>query len=393
MTAPTPKPAAEMLVLALERITTASIGKHSANTLAAVKEIAAEALSAFEQERASADAGDVLRGPELRGAVNRIAELKRQLAEARERNEAQTQMVKASFDREAQLHIDGIQIETERDQLRAEVERLSSLNELAVAADCEQAATIARLRAALDKCVTCAEEPDDDGSLGLICFQCLGAARAALRATESTGADSVIGTPKASPAQGRELSRARSEAPANSALNDRSLRLRLLAKKYGQGSRGFVAEDQARLTIVTERLRRAVVRVTESDVSSLESAADLLEHSQSLRARLEGAVQAPIQEDEAMSKREVIIYWGDEADQGAPDPQVVSAKWTDEPSGDELYVPESEVAAAMDEALEAAASVADHVYWSNKDYAHDAAITADDIATRIRALKSKKEGE
>jgi hypothetical protein len=63
-----------------------------------------------------------------------------------------------------------------------------------------------------------------------------------------------------------------------------SLRLNLLAKKYA--GRTFSNEDEARLTILTERIRRAVARVDEEDVAILEEAALEIEQSRALRARL-----------------------------------------------------------------------------------------------------------
>ncbi len=65
----------------------------------------------------------------------------------------------------------------------------------------------------------------------------------------------------------------------------RDRRLRLLARKYGQ--RDFSREDQARLEILNQRLRRVIVRVSEDDVVGLEETAQQLEDSRNLRKQLE----------------------------------------------------------------------------------------------------------
>lgn len=67
--------------------------------------------------------------------------------------------------------------------------------------------------------------------------------------------------------------------------DERDLRLRLLATKYGRS--GFSREDQARLEILNERLRRVMLRVSEEDVAVLEETAQQLEDSRDLRRQLE----------------------------------------------------------------------------------------------------------
>jgi hypothetical protein len=93
----------------------------------------------------------------------------------------------------------------------------------------------------------------------------------------------IVGDLTGVPRRGRSPS---SEWPATAtALDDRDLRLRLLARKYGRS--GFTAEDEARLEILTTRLRRVLVRVTEQDVSALESVSRDIESSRALRLRLQ----------------------------------------------------------------------------------------------------------
>jgi hypothetical protein len=67
--------------------------------------------------------------------------------------------------------------------------------------------------------------------------------------------------------------------------DDASLRLHLLARKYGSST--FAREDDARLEILNERLSHVMRRVTEGDVVALESAAQQLESSRDLRRELQ----------------------------------------------------------------------------------------------------------
>jgi hypothetical protein len=67
--------------------------------------------------------------------------------------------------------------------------------------------------------------------------------------------------------------------------DDGSLRLRLLARKYGRST--FSREDDARLEILNERLSHVMRRVTDEDVAALESAAQQLESSRDLRRQLQ----------------------------------------------------------------------------------------------------------
>jgi hypothetical protein len=88
----------------------------------------------------------------------------------------------------------------------------------------------------------------------------------------------ITGTPRADPT---------TAGPGPSmpeSQDDRGLRLRLLAAKYGRSR--FSREDEARLGILTARLRNVMTRVSEDDVVALEAASQKLEASRQLRKTL-----------------------------------------------------------------------------------------------------------
>lgn len=81
---------------------------------------------------------------------------------------------------------------------------------------------------------------------------------------------------------------------ATTAMTECGARNRLLARRYGRSN--LAREDEARLEILSARVRAVMRRVYEEDLAALESTAGQVERSRKLRTQIEGGMPCDVSE-------------------------------------------------------------------------------------------------